>query len=125
MMVLVLLLLQTTFAFNSTGPSAVQIQKTFTWSDRILAPALDSLSPDTNEWSDRTKVPFALLGTISGDVQGNPLWGGVEPLIDPGHVERIKALRDRGGDVILSLSAQKGISLQYMSFCTVLSRDLL
>jgi hypothetical protein len=63
-------------------------------------------SPPISDIIASTNIKTFNFASISGDVEGTPLWGGVYPILDSYYVENIALIRACGGDVIVTFNNQ-------------------
>ena len=74
---------------------------------RILAPVYEVSSQSSTPITDiiaSTNIKTFNFASISGDLNGTPLWGGKYPILDSYYVENIALIRACGGDVIVTFN---------------------
>jgi len=82
--------------------------------ERFFAPYVDVLLYPTysiNDAFDQTGQPFFTLAFITADTDCRPAWGGVIALEENYYLDEINALRQKGGDVIISFGGANGTEL--------------
>ena len=94
--------------FFMAAPSPAQIP------EKVFAPYVDVLlypAFSVNDAFDQTGQPYYTLAFITADTDCNPAWGGVIALEKNYYMDEINALRQKGGDVIISFGGASGTEL--------------
>ncbi|MCP4579244.1 MAG: hypothetical protein GY846_23465 [Deltaproteobacteria bacterium] len=82
--------------------------------EKIFAPYVDVLLYPTFSINDafvQTGQPYFTLAFITADTDCKPAWGGVIALEENHYMDEINALRQKGGDVIISFGGAAGTEL--------------
>ncbi len=82
--------------------------------EKIFAPYVDvMLYPafSLNDAHDQTGQPYYTLAFITADSSCRPAWGGITALEKDHYMDEINALRQSGGDVIISFGGANGTEL--------------
>ena len=74
--------------------------------DVLLYPAFS-----INDAFDETGQPYFTLAFITSDADCKPAWGGLVSLDDNHFMDEINAIRQKGGDVIISFGGANGTEL--------------
>ena len=84
------------------------------WPARVFAPYMYAGSGDhfqLTQCDDLTSQKFFTLAFIIADPSNNPAWYGRIPMADNFYTSQIAAIRNRGGDVIISFGGEGGKEL--------------
>ncbi len=82
--------------------------------ERIFAPYVDVMLYPTfsiNDAYDDTGQPYYTLAFVTADTNCQPAWGGITPLENNHYMDEINAIRQKGGDVIISFGGANGTEL--------------
>ena len=82
--------------------------------EKVFAPYVDVLlypAFSINDAFDETGQPYFTLAFITSDADCKPAWGGVVSLDDNHFMDEINAIRQKGGDVIISFGGANGTEL--------------
>lgn len=99
-------------ATSTAGPSPTPIPSHFP--ARVFAPYVDVLlwpTPNIATFAQQTGVKYYTLAFIVSGNGCSASWGGVVPLSDNFYADEIAALRQQGGDVIISFGGANGSEL--------------
>jgi chitinase len=85
-----------------------------TFPDKVFAPYVDVMLYPTfslNDTYQQTGQQYYTLAFIISDAACEPAWGGITPLEDNFYMDEINAIRNVGGDVIVSFGGANGTEL--------------